>query len=135
MMVLAIVILAVVSSIGGGATIAAMLAQKAVQHAFFREKAFRIAEAGLEKAIAEIARDPRFAGDGNVPFDIGSFQTQVQALGDHEFEIIAVGHARRSASTQFAHQIVARVTLDADRARIVSWSESGLPPERLTGSD
>ena len=131
-LVLALVILAVASSIGSVAVITAVLGQKVVRNDFYREKAYRIAESGVEKAIFEIVGDAQFAGESDVAFDSGSFSTTVRAIGENEREITAIGEAQKGASILFRHRIVARVRLGPDRARIVGWSESSLPIQQTT---
>jgi hypothetical protein len=132
---LALMILATVSAIAVAAAASAMLGQKAVQHGFYREKAYCIAESGVEKAIVEIAADAQFAGENEVPFDVGSFSTTVRALGENETEITSVGQAQKGRSMLYRCRIVARVRLDADQARVVGWSVSSLPTERIRRND
>ena len=135
MLLLALVILAVVSSISAVAVVTAVLGQKVVRNDFYRETAYRIAESGIEKAIVEIVGDAQFTGENDVAFDLGSFSTTVQATGEHEREIISVGQTPKGDFTVFRHRIVARVTLEPDHARIVSWSESTLPIHRIKRKD
>ena len=133
-LLLALVILFVASSIGAAAAITAMLGEKAVRADLYREKAYRIAESGVEKALVEIVRDAAFAGEDNVPFDGGSFSTDVRAIGDEEREITSVGEALKGGSVFSRQRIVACVKLGPDQARIICWSESSLPIEP-TGRD
>ncbi len=131
-LVLAVVILAVASSVSGAAVLTAALGQKIVRNDVVREKAYRIAESGVEKAIVELAADAEFAGESDVAFDTGSFSTNVLSIGENERQITSTGQARKGASILFRHRIVARVSLGPDQVRIVRWSESSLPIQQTT---
>jgi len=126
----ALVILAVASSIGAVAVTTAVVGDNVVRNDLFREKAYCIAESGVEKALVELLRDPHFAGDTDVAFDLGSFSTTLRPLRANEWEITSIGTVRKGDVPFLRQRIVARVTLDAGRARVISWRVSSLPVER-----
>jgi hypothetical protein len=119
------------AAIGAVVVTLATLGHNTVQHGFYREKAECIAESGVEKAIVEIGRNPAFTGERDVPFDIGSFSTAVRTLDDGDVEITSIGQAQRGLSVRFTQRIVARVRFESGRPRIISWTTSALPTERL----
>lgn len=130
-LLVALVILFVTSSLGLAIVTTATVGHDVVRNDLYREKAYYVAESGIEKALVELLRNPQFAGDTNVPFDLGSFSTTVRAVGENEHAITSIGTVRRAGVPFLRQRIVVRVTLDGGRAHITSWNASSVPVRRL----
>ncbi|MBN1916303.1 MAG: hypothetical protein JW889_00220 [Verrucomicrobia bacterium] len=126
-LVFALLILLVTTSLGSAAVITAIIGRNVVRDDLYGERASCIAESGVEKALVELLRDPAFAGDTGVPFDAGSFSTTVRAISENEWEVTSTGTACRANVPFRRRRIVARVSVDAGRTRVVSWDASSLP--------
>ena len=94
-----------------------------------KQKTLNIAEAGIEKAIAELRKNPDFQGEQNIPFDLGTFTTSIKTPSPDKKIITSIAQYKISEKTVYRKKIIATLHLFPEKIAIKSWHQSTPSPE------
>ncbi len=120
-LLLAIVLLAVMS-LGAGVTWRRLTSNAERQfRAELSERAWQIAEAGLDKAVSELrAGRNAYHGEENRPFDRGSFSVKVEPAPPHGYTVRVTGMVH-DGTVVFAERRLAALIELSQAGRIVQY--------------
>jgi hypothetical protein len=110
--IMAMVFTAIMLTLSVGVISYTGLHAKAERQAVASSKAFRTAEAGMEKAMFELNSGNSYSGETNVTFGEGTFTVAVTSLDTNNKRITATGYIPNSISPVSTKTISATVSLD-----------------------
>ncbi len=102
---------------------------KTTKLSIHKQRTLDIAEAGIEKAIAELRKNPDFLGEQNIPFDAGTFTTSIKIPSPDKRIITSIAQYKISEKTVYRKKIIASLQLFPEKIAIKSWHQSTPSPE------
>jgi len=89
---------------------------KSGRAAVHQGQALLLAEAGIDKAIYELNKNPGFPGDSNVALGSGQFSTMVSSIAPNEKRITSTGYVPDSINPQMVKTVKATVYINTTSA-------------------
>ena len=86
------------------------------------QSAYNLAEAGIDKALAELRMNPAYDGEHNVPLGDGSFTVTVQKSGPYKYEIESIGFLQVEGRPKAQVRLAAHVVTNA-RGDLLEFSQ------------
>jgi type II secretory pathway component PulJ len=121
----AIIFIAVLGTLAGG-----FLSNVLATNSFFSRTsnlqiAFNLAEAGIDKAIAELSRSPFYRGEEDTPLGEGTFTVSVltSEKNPEEMFIISTGYLPHSAEPKAKRTVKVTIQRQDRLLAITSWQE------------